>query len=188
MRGTSRRKDVPVAIPRTPPSFFCNAATVDIVNALVTVSGASARARSSAVRRRRWRVSLSSKHTFSISYVHPPGPGELPEGALDKHCENATGSSTTGVGLLAITSGGISRTCSCGLRRCNSANVSNVPGANVAPVKACLAHDTWPCFTRLHAASPRLFCSASWVESLLRITPILLLQVDWQSSSNKSAH
>ena len=120
---------------------------VDIVNALVTVSGASARAKSSAACKRRWRVSRSSKHTFSISYVHPPGPGELPEGALDKHCENATGSSTTSVGLLAVTLGAISRTCSCGLRRCSSANVSNVPGASVAPVKACRARDTWPCFT-----------------------------------------
>ena len=153
---------------------------VDIVNALVTVSGASARAKSSAARSRRWRVSRSSKHTFKISYVHPPGPGELPEGALDKHCENATGSSTTSVGLLAITSGGISRTWSCGLRRCNSANVSNVPGASVAPVKTCRAR---PYFTRLHAASPRLFCSASFssmgwtphVESLLRIAASLLL-------------
>ena len=68
--------------------FFCGAVMVDIVNALVTISGASARGRPNTL----------------FSHVCPPGPGELLEGTLDPHCENATGSSTTSVGLLATTS------------------------------------------------------------------------------------
>ena len=81
------------------------------------------------------------------------GPGALPEGALDRHLENVKLSKSTRVGLLAITSSGISRTLSCGLLPCNSANVSRVFGANVAPRATC------PCCTRLHAARPRRFCS-----------------------------
>ena len=139
---------------------------VDIVNALVTVSGASARARSSAARKRRWRVSRSSKHTFSISYVH--WTWRTSGRALDKHCKNATGSTTTSVGLRHHFGWDLA----CSLRRCNSANISNVPGASVAPKPVSLTI-CGPAFTLLHA---RRFCSASWVESLLRLTPILLLQ------------
>ena len=65
--ATSLRKDVPDAIPRTPPSCFKSAVIVAAMNALVMGSGASAPAKSSATRNRRWRVSASSKHTFNIS-------------------------------------------------------------------------------------------------------------------------
>ena len=76
--ATNLRKDVSVAIPRTPPSCFFSAVIVAAMNALVTGSGASALAKSSAARKRSWSVSASSKHAFNISLVHPPGSGHFP--------------------------------------------------------------------------------------------------------------
>ena len=45
---------------------------------------------------------ISPKHTLNTK-VHPPGPGTLPEGALDKHFENVKLSKFTRLVLLAIT-------------------------------------------------------------------------------------
>ena len=39
-----------------------------------------------------WNKSLSSKHNLNISFVHPPGPGEDPDGASRKHFANNFGS------------------------------------------------------------------------------------------------
>ena len=185
VRATSRRKDVPVAIPRTPPSFFCNAVMVDIVNALVTVSGASAQpdlpqceggdgespGRPSTLSASRTCTRLDQnfrkEHWTNTVRTRPDQPQVL-------GCSPSLRVGSRGPALAVCVVA--------------TPPMSPIPGASVAPVKTCRARDTWPCFTLLHAASPRLFCSASWVESLLRITPILLLQVDWQSSSNKSAH
>ena len=115
-------------------------------------------------------ASAGRPNTLSISYVHP---GE--KGTLDKHCENATGSSTTGVGLLVITSGGIWRTCSCGLRRCSSDNVSNVPGASVAPVTACRARDTWPCFFSAYLGDLFFHLDQSYLGALVQVRPIVFV-------------
>ena len=67
--ATSLRKVVPVSMPLTPPSF------------------SPPRANSSAAQNNNSRVSWSSKHTFNISFVHPPGPDDEPADALRKHVE-----------------------------------------------------------------------------------------------------
>ena len=110
--------------PRTPPSCFCIAVIIAPTQALVMHSSAWARARSSAARKSSWDVSASSRQSLSISWVHLPCPGELLDGALARHFVNMAASRFTGVGLLANTSTGISRTCSCGLRFRNSTDES----------------------------------------------------------------
>ena len=44
-RAVTRRSEQPVAIPRTPPSFFVNAVSLAVVNALEMLAGALACAR-----------------------------------------------------------------------------------------------------------------------------------------------
>ena len=85
--ATSRLNDVPVAMPRTPPSFFWRAVMVASTNERVT-SGVSALAKSSAADTSNANVSTSSRHTRRISFVQPPRPGALPDGAVRKHFTN----------------------------------------------------------------------------------------------------
>ena len=59
---------------RTPPSFFCSAVMVDIVTALVTISGASARAKSSASRRKEEVESLPVVQAHFQHLACAPGP------------------------------------------------------------------------------------------------------------------
>ena len=54
------------------------------MNVLHTDCGTSARAASSAARNNNCRTSGSFKQTLNISFVHPPGPGAVPDVALDK--------------------------------------------------------------------------------------------------------
>ena len=68
------RKSPPVAIPRMPPSRFCKA-----------VYGCQHEGPCDLSR------NCGSGHVFcggSISFVQPPGPGELPEGAVWRHLAN----------------------------------------------------------------------------------------------------
>ena len=83
--ATKRRNEVPVAIPLTPPSFFCTAVIDANMNDFATSCGVSALAKSSAAETNNSSVSVSSRHTRSISFVHPLGPGELPDGAVRRH-------------------------------------------------------------------------------------------------------
>ena len=77
--ATNRLNDVPVAMPLTPPSRFCNAVRLAIMNALNIEAGTSARAKSSAAAWKCNKLSLSSNKTRNISLEHrlvlvgPPG-------------------------------------------------------------------------------------------------------------------
>ena len=50
------------------------------MRAFITASGTWARAKSPAALNNNWNNSMSSKHKRNISFVHPPRPGEHPEG------------------------------------------------------------------------------------------------------------
>ena len=63
------------------------AVIVAIVNAL-KMRQVEDLAKSSAAEVKRCNVSVLSRHTFNISLVHPPGPGDEPDGASLKHVAN----------------------------------------------------------------------------------------------------
>ena len=92
--ATNRLKDDPVAMPRTPPSFFRSAVIVSNMKDWAA-GGVSALAKSSAAEVNNERSS-SSKQTLHISLVHPPGPGALPDGAVCKHFANVFASNCNG--------------------------------------------------------------------------------------------
>ena len=71
--------------PCSPPSRFCNAVMEANMKHRVISAGTAALAKSSAANVRRSKISGSSRHTRNISFVQPPGPGELPEGDVRKH-------------------------------------------------------------------------------------------------------
>ena len=78
--ATSQRKTVPVAMPRTPPSFFCSVVMVASIKMRHTTLGTCPLAKSCAASNTRNNVFWSSKQTQSISLVHLPGPAATPEG------------------------------------------------------------------------------------------------------------
>ena len=109
--ATSLLKAIPVAIPLTPPSGFCNAVMVATMSTRPTVDGTVPLARSSLAENNKWNNPRSSKQTRSISLVHPPGPGEQPAGASRRHFANAFESNWRGLaGWKSNTSRGIADT------------------------------------------------------------------------------
>ena len=94
-----------------------------------------------------------SQQTRKISFEHPPGPGEKPDGALLKHFAKRSASTLKSrVGANSRTSHGISLICGSGLLLLNSRRVLLSLGARNAPVNSCRALDTCPCCTRLSTA------------------------------------
>ena len=136
------------------------------------VAGVWARAKSCAARVSSWSVSLSFKHTFSISYVHPPGPGDEPHGAVRRQVAKTFGSNfNSHSGTKSRTCCGMGLWTSCGRLLRNSVNVSSFLGARDAPVNSCLAFEIWPLSTLLCAAAPlRAFSSPLHCGSPTRTT------------------
>ena len=141
--ATSRRNEVPVAIPRTPPSFFCRANILVDMNASEMSLGVWALASLCAAPCIKWAVSSSSKAIFKCSFGMSPGPPEDPRGsALRTFTKSLNGMVTGCAGLCSKASLGISTLRRCGLRRssvsCSSVFVS--PGAS----SPCVS--TWRAF------------------------------------------
>ena len=101
--ATRRLNDVQVATPRTHPSIFWRAVMVACMKERVT-PGVSALAKSSAAEAANVIVSASSRHTRSSSFVPPPLPEALPDGAIRKHFTNTLTSNWRGTsGTKSIT-------------------------------------------------------------------------------------
>ena len=82
----NRRNEVPVAMPRTPPPPFLQSCHRCKHESAENASRTSLLTKSSAATVRSKRPSWSSKRTRNISWEHPPGPTEDPDGAPLKLC------------------------------------------------------------------------------------------------------
>ena len=108
-----------------------------------------------------WRAPLQECCTASV-YVHPPRPAADPLGALRSEVANTLASNSTGAS--GVNPHDVKQD------RLNLA-LTSLPkfptfwGANAAPVKTCLARDTWPCMTRSSATTLRRVLSSSSVLS-----------------------
>ena len=97
------------------------------VNFCDTSAGARPCANSCAARCNSWSASASSKHTRSISFVHPPRAAELPSGESRKHLVNIFQLNFIGEsGANSNTGAGIGWTCCKGLLPCNKLEVLSV--------------------------------------------------------------
>ena len=77
--ASKRRNTVPVAMPRTPPSFFLKPVVWANKKERKMVSGTVARANSCPATMSNNNVSLSSRQTCKFSFVHPPGLRHCPK-------------------------------------------------------------------------------------------------------------
>ena len=135
--ATKRRNTVPVAMPRTPPSFFLKPVIWANMKERNMVSGTVARANSCAAAMSNNNVSLSFKQTRKISFVHPPGPDALPESALRRQAaNNFESNSNKSSGTNLVTSSGITACRAWGLLRRSSSNVAALRGARDAPINS----------------------------------------------------